>query len=91
MRFPISSNRFTYSKGTFVSEFSSIPDLVYRFIYDDAYDVGFCIMSEKTGKLEYFYFSEEIRNNEGELMAHVFVPVNREIREAGINVKIFNT
>ena len=47
---PISSSRFLYKKGVFSAEMSELRDLKIGQVYDDACDVGFTIVSEKTGK-----------------------------------------
>ena len=47
---PISSSYFHYEKGQFVAERSDLNDITLSRVYDDAADIGFSILNERTGK-----------------------------------------
>lgn len=61
---PISSSKFTYSKETFTAEASDLRNIRLGKVYDDACDLGFTIVSEKTGKHAVFAEHAEIQNGE---------------------------
>jgi len=73
---PISSSKFTYSEGKFISEAS---DLGRQFmlgrVYDDACDEGFTIISEKTGNSAVFALHKENINADNETTDWEFVCV----------------
>jgi hypothetical protein len=82
----ISSDRFTYSGGMFVIEASDLGrlDRVYR----DACDVGFTIVSARTGREVVFAEESPFRDGEGELLYTEFVSVTPGHR--GIKARVFN-
>lgn len=71
----VSTKRFTYNAvtNTFTAEAS---DLGSNFrlgrVYDDACDMGFTLMSARTGKEVVFYLSHTERDREGELLYDEF-------------------
>jgi hypothetical protein len=74
----VSSSKFTYHQGTFVCEDSDFGKvgLIDRLgqVYDDACDLGFTIVSQKTGREVVFAQDGEDRRD-GEVMGWRFVCV----------------
>jgi hypothetical protein len=70
---PISSSRFSFKGNTFSTEAS---DLGRSFeldrVYDDALDLGFSIVSAKTGKIAVFAFYNHEKDGEGDLVSWIF-------------------
>lgn len=91
----IMSNRFMYSKQserTFIAEASELEGLNFMSqIYYDACDVGFNMMSSKTGKLVKFYLTDTEYNN-GDIVCWNFKLCPEYVKIAGgdIKVVIFN-
>ena len=50
----ISSKMFSFKDMKFVAEISQIRNLNFGKVFDDASDIGFTIVSEKTGKCAVF-------------------------------------
>lgn len=91
----ISSKDFTWNSKTqtFSTELSEFGHRNARCntlaqIYDDACDIGFVMVSEKTGKEEVFAFVEAKKDEEGDLQFLKYVPANPKLR--GISVLFFN-
>lgn len=76
---PISSDKFSFSKNCFAAEVSSLGNFNLERVYDDACDVGFSIVSAKTGNLVVFAQNGYIRDEDGEgdLIAWKFVCVTK--------------
>ena len=74
---PINTKDFSYFKNTneFVSEISSIINSSRLFgqLYNDACDIGFVLVSEKTGKSQAYYLKEETMH-EGDYQCWIFLP-----------------
>ncbi len=90
----LSSNQFTYHKGAFVAEVSDLGGhLPADPIYPDACDLGFQMVSEKTGRVATFYFSREHRAD-GDITHWTYLPTPESIRALGLSsevrVEIFN-
>lgn len=91
----LSTKDFTFYKGAFVAEVSDLGGhLPTDPIYPDAFDVGFQMMSEKTGKVATFYFAREHRDGEGGITHWTYLPTSETVKALGISpetrVEIFN-
>jgi hypothetical protein len=92
---PISSDRFTYLKDekVFAAEASDLPRNMLGRVFDDACDLGFTMISARTGVEMVFVQIDTLRDREGELMYHVFAPAtpqNGAAAIADVRVHIFN-
>lgn len=78
-----SSNAFSFDWAfqLFVTEASSLKNPFYGSIYNDAADVGFGLVSEKTGELAVFYLDEKHQNREGEVLYWSFKPTTETIKK----------
>lgn len=95
----IPSHFFTYSKDhkSFVAEASELGANGYSFmgfLYDDALDLGFVLMSDRTGNLADFYFVEKELVTD-ELVGWIFKPTAHTVkrynlREGDWKVTIIN-
>ena len=85
---PISSTKFLFRKNTFIGEASELKDLKLGRVYDDACDMGFTIISEKTGKGVVFAQTEDTLDAEGDLLSINFVSVTPGLTH--LKVVIFN-
>jgi hypothetical protein len=85
---PISSSKFAFSRGAFVAEVSDMRDLKLGRVYDDAGDMGFTIISEKTGNAVVFAQTEDTLDKEGDLFSINFVAVTPGFTH--LKVVIFN-
>lgn len=87
----VSSNLFDFHKENlyFSSEFSMLPKS-FRLaqVYDDACDVGFTIVSAKTGGIAVFTLKEENYDGEGDLTHMDFVCVTPGLKH--LKAVIFN-
>lgn len=94
MRLPVTvlnSSLFTYTKKLFVTEASDLYGYdTDKRIWDDAADVGFEMLSDRTGKKMIFTFSKTIYDNEGEVIAWEYVPYNVELLNSGVKAHILN-
>lgn len=72
---PIHSTAFTFSKSTFVAEMSDLGNPLMGRVYDDACDIGFSVISAKTGKHAVFAFESTDRDGEGEAVGFRFTCV----------------
>ncbi len=102
---PILSSHFTYDPETkrFIGEASTLagnancPGPLRRLgrVYDDACDVGFTLVSAKTGTAIVCAMEREVRDSERELLYTVFVPVDARgplgrIGDLPFEVRIYN-
>ncbi len=75
----ISSKPFTISPrdpNHWVAEISDLgPNFQFERVYDDACDVGFTLISSKTGKGVVFALEAEERNRDGDILMWHFVSV----------------
>jgi len=85
---PINSSKFSFSKGVFIAEASTLKGLKLGRVYDDACDMGFTIISEKTGKGAVFAQVEDSRDGEGDLISINFVCVTPGL--TNLKAVIFN-
>ena len=85
---PISSSKFAFSRGAFIAEASDLRDLRLGRVYDDACDMGFTIISEKTGNAVVFAQTEDLFDKEGDLLSINFVSVTPGF--TNLKVVIFN-
>lgn len=93
----INSNRFNYDKQEqHFSGFASDARLRLGRLYPDACDVGFIMVSERTGKELTFYLDEEetrkglLANKEGEITAWHFKPVTNDPALKNLTVTLWN-
>jgi hypothetical protein len=85
---PISSSKFAFENGVFSAEASELKDLKLGRIYDDSCDMGFTIISEKTGNGVVFAQTEDTLDTEGDLISINFVSVTPGM--TNLKVVIFN-
>ena len=85
---PVSSNKFVFSKGTFIGELSELPGFTLHRVYDDACDVGFSVVSEKTGKSAVFALTNQDTDGDGDLTALHFKCVTPGLQN--LKAVIFN-
>lgn len=87
----ISTRPFMYSPSdnTFVACASDLRGFRLGRIYDDACDVGFTLISQRTGREIVFALAHEERDRDGDLRWEDFRPVNRNEWGAG-TVRIYN-
>ena len=87
----ITSSQFFYDKpkGRFIIEMSCLrnPDL-FRRMYDDAADIGFTMISARTGTKVRYYLARRDTDKDGSTAAWVFEPADK----AGMDtsVVVFN-
>lgn len=90
----IPSDIFTYDKESnqLLSELSTLKSWdLFRPIYDDACDAGFAVQSTRTSKIVTFFHSKEERDEEGELIAHIFEMIPEDARHnPKVRIRIFN-
>lgn len=72
----VPSERFMYSpvSKSFVTEASSLGAFQVSQIYDDASDVGFIMVSKRTGREAVFYLNQAHHDREGDLTHWTFKP-----------------
>jgi len=70
----LNTKQFTYNPATktFVCEASDLCGFEPRRIYDDACDIGFYLVSEKTGTKVLFCENELTYDNDGDLISFNF-------------------
>lgn len=70
----LNTNQFTYNprSQTFVCEASDLRGFKPRRIYDDACDIGFYMVSEKTGQKLLFVENEPTYDADGDLISFNF-------------------
>lgn len=94
----IPSALFTWARGTreFVQEASTLEanGCAPGRLYSDAADVGFTVVSARTGQEADFYFSYNERDSEHDLQATHYLPTPETVRRmpqlAGVTVIILN-
>lgn len=69
---PISSTRFNFKGHTFIAEASELRNFCLGQVYDDACDLGFTIISAKTGKGAVFVENDPEKDAEGDVLAWNF-------------------
>lgn len=83
VRFP--SDLFTVVGTEFVQEKSTLQanasdNCAFGQVYDDACDVGFVVVSKKSGNHAVFVHSHTERDREGEIVAWKFIPTQNTLR-----------
>ena len=79
----ISTHRFNYNKqnNTFTACISDLhTEQLFKTLYDDAADIGFEMVSEKTGALATFYLSHFNEDAEGDITEWVCLPTTETER-----------
>jgi hypothetical protein len=86
---PVSTDRFTYipATNTFVAEASELPAM--SRVFNDACDVGYTLISQRTGREVIFAVTGIERDREGELLYEDLRPVNPNEWAAG-TVRVYN-
>lgn len=84
-RIPFSSNRFhtNHDLHTIVAEAAELEAGVSGFmgpLYDDAADIGLCILSEKTGKIARWCLSEVKKDCDGDVYSWEFIATPETLR-----------
>jgi hypothetical protein len=78
----------------FVAEISTVP-AVLRQLWNDSLDLGFCMISHKTGNEAFFTLIAGERDDDGDYVFWLFKPTQSSIdanpRLKDVFVKIFNT
>lgn len=77
---PVSSDRFLYKDFVFTAEASDLNDISMGRVYDDACDIGFTIISQRTGRAAVFVKVGEAKDREGEVSAFIFDCVTPHLR-----------
>ena len=88
---PISTARFDYNgSGLFLADASDFgPNgLPVGRVYDDAIDLGFTLVSSKTGREVVLVHAETVRNADGDVLYDAFVPA--EPGSPNVAVHVFN-
>lgn len=75
--------------ATFSQEVSSLGQFQPGQLYDDAADLGFVLVSDRTGDKIPFYFHKEEHHN-GELVAWEFHSASKDPRLAKLKVIVHN-
>jgi len=72
----ISTSRLSYdaATGIFAAEASDLPDP--SRVYDDACDVGYTLVSHRTGTEIVFAHVDTVKDREGDIMYFVFKPAD---------------
>lgn len=92
------SNRFTWNGHTISTEASDLQATgegsLFAPIYDDACDVGFQIVSEKSSQVATFFLAYTQRDAEGDIQMWTMYPVPETVRSMpqlkGAVINIFN-
>ena len=71
----ISSDLLTWSGCEFSAEASDFNGLEMGRVWDDSCDLGFTVVSSKTGKRVVFVHAETVRDREGDIVATKFISV----------------
>lgn len=96
---PLSSRLFTYNEKTktFVGESSELSGQYLSRLYDDACDVGLCIVSHTTGKQVTYYMDKEYTKGtvwDEEITHWTYLPTSESLRQVpdckGTSVTVFN-
>lgn len=93
----VSSSRFEFNARIkcFTAEISELPNFTFGPLYNDACDIGFVMVSSKTGSLAEFYLRPQVRRDQdNDIVAWEFKPTDRAIRANpglhGAKVVIYN-
>lgn len=86
---------FNWRGSNGYAEASDLPTLRLHQVWQDSCDVGFTIVSNKTGEHQTFVKFGETRDGDGDLQATVFVSINNETGRADkpasrLQITIFN-
>lgn len=78
----VNSSLFSHFPKTkrLVADLSDIQVKRFQQLYDDACDVGFALRNEKTGNVTRWSVSDEVRDNENELVAYTLFPTPESVR-----------
>lgn len=85
---PLSSNNFTFKDNKFIGELSQFRGTRFERVYDDACDVGFSVISVKTGKHAVFALDRYETDSENDLIAMHFVCVTPGLKN--LKAVLFN-
>lgn len=77
------ARKFTWDLRTGIAEASDFTRLCGR-VYNDAADVGFEVLSPRTGQKVLFTLASDVRDNEGEILK------TRYTSSSGLTIEIFN-
>jgi hypothetical protein len=82
---PVSTRQFTYDAPTknFAAELSDMNGL--GRVYDDACDVGFTMVSARTGRQVVFVLAEEKRDGEGDTLLWEYRSIDGEFTATVFN------
>lgn len=89
----VSSDRFSYEPNhrSFVSERSDLAEYdLFRQIYDDLADVGFSMVSARTGETRIFFLEESEMDEDGDIRFWTFRMLKPDGNESDITCTIFN-
>lgn len=88
----ISTERFTWVAGTrtFVAEVSELQDLEMIRVYPDSCDVGFDLVSHKTGKVVRMVQSEEKCDKDGNGWFEFIPAFAKDRKQYDFKVLVFN-
>lgn len=87
---PIFTDAFHYdgATNTFTAEASGLPRM--GRVYDDACDVGYTLISERTGREVVFVVTHEERDREGELLWTDLTPARPTPGHSCGTVRVYN-
>jgi hypothetical protein len=63
------------------SQLARLPNNFMGRIYDDAIDLGFAIVSERTGNEAVWYHSQTVCDDEGDVREWVFLPTRETVQK----------
>lgn len=89
----ISTDRFTYHPAdrAFTAEASELGGLRLGRVYPDACDVGFTLVSARTGRAVRVILAHTERDREGDTLWTDFAPAPEDRKAAGFDrVRVFN-
>lgn len=94
---PIPVSFFTASKTTkiLVTERSDCMGFnLLQQLYDDACDVGVAVYNPDTHKVTYWYWEQDVKDHEGDLIVSIYKPTHETLRShpqlTGWSVRIQN-
>jgi len=87
-----STSLFTWDSesSTFVIEASSLPRPMCNQVWDDAADLGFNLISEKTGDAIEVFLMKELKDAEGDVLYWQFEPGLKSRQRGKFIVRVFN-
>ena len=90
----VSSKMFYWTGNQASQEISSLGNFRFERVYPDACDIGFRMVSERTGKEAVFVVDHEDTDGEGDIQGWNLVPTRESVRRnpdcAGVRVLIIN-